>query len=145
MPINNINFKDVEPAEKYAPSTKGRSNTSITIVKTDKFGKRIAISSGLVKAMSITDFVYIGVIVDKRQIILSGSKTTNLKEYKLSKGNIIYNARLVDGIIAAIGLEKYYENHSSKSFSDIEIDEESGVAVVTIPTVEETNEEGEDE
>ena len=140
-----LDLKKVENAENYAPSTKRRSNTSITIVKTERYGKRIAMSSGLAKAMSITDFVYIGVIVDKRQVILSESKMAALKEYKLGKGNIIYNARLVDGIVSVLDLESYYENHSSKSFSDIEINEENGVAVVTIPIVEETNEEGEDE
>ena len=51
----------------------------------------------------------------------------------------------MDGIVSVLDLESYYENHSSKSFSDIEINEENGVAVVTIPIVEETNEEGEDE
>ena len=109
--------------------------------------KELPISSGLAKAMSITDFVYIGVIVDKRQVILSGSKMAALKEYKLGKGKIIYNARLVEGIVAALGLEKYYESHSSKSFSAIEIDEENCVAVVTVPTIEDTNtnNKGEDE
>ena len=141
----SINLKDVEPAEQYARSTKGRSNTSITIVKTERYGKRLAVSNGLAQTIGVTDLVYIGVLVGTQQIVLAASKNTNLQEYKLSKGNIIYNARLVDGIVAALDLEQYYENHSSKSFSDIEIDEESGVAVVTIPTVEETNDEGEDE
>lgn len=133
-----VEFDKIESAEKYAVgSTRGGKNTySLNLICTQSNGKRLTFSKGLISILGLAERVYIGAIFSDRKLIVSQNQLSNLTEYKLGTGRILYNSRLVDGLVSGFGLKSYYESHSSKSFTDIEFDEEQGIAVIAIPTAE---------
>lgn len=134
----NLDMQKVQSAKIFAPVTSkgGRNVQSITLTFTELNGKRLTLSKSMISTLNLTDRVYVGLMADDRKIIITNHQIDGMDEYKLSKGGNIYNAGLVSGIIAAFGLQPMYQNRTSHSFSSIEVDNDNGIAVVTIPVVE---------
>lgn len=134
----NWNMQKVQSAKAFAPATSrgGKNILSISVTFTELNGKRLTLSNYLIATLNLAGKVFVGVVVADRKLVLANHQFEGMDEYKLSKGGNIYNAGLVSGIIAAFGLQPMYQNRTSHSFNNIEVDNDNGIAVVTIPVVE---------
>lgn len=134
----NLDLHKVQSAKAFAPATSkgGRNVQSITLTFTELNGKRLTLSNCLIASLNLKDKVYIGIIADDMKIIIANHPLDGMDEYKLGKGGNVYNAGLVSGVIEAFGLESMYQNRTSHSFSNVEVDIANGIAVVTVQKVE---------
>lgn len=138
-----MDLSAIKKATSFANKTVrggSKGKPSISVISAGKNGKRVTLSDGLITEIGATDCVFVGVLPDKRQLVISGTANQNLEEFSLRSGRYVYNSSLVSGIINTFGLSAYFTNHTSASFADMEF--EDGMAIVSIPSLD--SEAGED-
>ncbi len=130
----------ISPKEIEVPitekSSRGVYSVSITY---NRNGKRLSITNALASRLELEGYVRIGLLPDKRYLILS-KDSEELDEYEYSDTSsrpIIYDSGLVEGIVYGFGLESVYENRTSVSFSNVKFDDKNLAVVIKIPEVDE--------
>jgi hypothetical protein len=92
-----------------------RSPISFSIVNTEANGKRIKFSTGLLNQLGNPKDIGMVVNEDNTGILVYASEN-NLH---VGKGNIIYNASIVNKLTETFGLD--FSSHTSHSFSNISV------------------------
>ena len=144
-----INLDDLK-TKITAPSTKVSRRGSINgdkniRVLTNKSGCRMSISYKLFEELGSPKELEIAFLKDERQVILSnGNGIGSCYRVSTSKEPIIYNVALVKDFNATFEMDKLYcsegaDKCTTLNFSNINIDKEQKIAIVSIPTAEEYN------
>lgn len=134
MIMSKINLKkySIEAVSKYDERRSNMGRISVSITYSNN-GMRMTLSKELCSMLEVEDSVYIGISIKEGCIIISTEKLANMEKFKMSSdGRTIYSSSLIRGIVNAFELDEYYEEHSSRSFYDIDLDEEACIAVVQI-------------
>lgn len=134
MIMSKINLKkySIEAVSNYDERRSNMGRISVSITYSNN-GMRMTLSKELCSMLEVEDSVYIGISIKEGCIIISTEKLANMEKFKMSSdGRTIYSSSLIRGIVNAFELDEYYEEHSSRSFYDIDLDEESCIAVVQV-------------
>lgn len=128
-------FEAAKVADVRQVSATGSSKFSVSIVNSDRNGKRVALSKALIDKLGLEGSIYMLPLADEGVLLLakimsfpSASKIVlNSKDQSIS-----YNADAVKLLVDTFGLD--YSKCTSKAFNQIEFEEQDGVtfAVVTM-------------
>ena len=131
-------------------SSRGSSKSplSLSVINSSENGKRLHISAGIARAISIEDSVFIAVIPSGNTVIIAPSKIETFAKCgssfpaKGEKRKVVYSASAVEAITKAFDLD-FSDGRTSRSFRDVQIDEYGGVPVALV-TIGSPSDEDED-
>lgn len=104
----------------FNSSTHSHSSISFSIVNTEGNGKRVKLSGGLMEKLGNPKSVCFVVNEDQTGIFIFESEDNGVH---VGKGNVIYNASLVENLTTAFNID--FSKHTSHSFSNITIQNDS--------------------
>lgn len=113
-------IKKITTFRKLSSHHANRSRLSFSIVNTKMNGKRIRLSSGLMREMGSPESIEIYENEESTGICIVSSESG----MPLKENGIIYNSEVVENLTNAFQID--FSDCTSRSFSDIEIKEEDG-------------------
>ena len=125
-------------ATPITPSARtGHSKYSVTIVCSERNGKRVTFTSALAKKLKLIDTIFVTAYADDGFIILGATPFNEASSAFNLSGDamkITYSSGLVHFLIETFHLE--YGGHVSKSFGDISFNDapDAPMAILKFPT-----------
>ena len=101
-----------------------RKGGVLTIVNSEKHGKRVVFSESFIETMELEDTVNIGFDGDKLLVAKNVTEEGRYRLYKHGKKSVVYSAELVRKITEIMGLD--FRDRVSRTLSDVDVTEYEG-------------------